>query len=83
MSDNKKSKGLPNMSDAEPKRIYNWQQSQLSVARHYGGCKINGIAYIIRYDLEGQPLEEVVMKPKRKKEPRSNAKTKAERTMFE
>lgn len=48
-----------------PKRIYNWQQSQLSVARHFGGCKVNGIEYIIRYDIEGQPLEEV--KPAKKR----------------
>lgn len=55
------------MSNTEPKRIYNWQHSQLSIARHYGGCKVNGVEYIIRYDLEGQPLEEMQMKAKAKK----------------
>ena len=42
-----------------PKRIYNWLQSQLSIARYYGGITLNGVNYVIRYDLEGQPLEEV------------------------
>ena len=42
-----------------PHRIYGWLDSQLSIARHYGGCEINGKRYVIRYDLEGQPLEEV------------------------
>lgn len=45
-----------------PHRIYGWPDSQLSIARHYGGCEINGKRYVIRYDLEGQPLEEVESK---------------------
>lgn len=48
----------------EPHRIYGWLNSQLSIARHYGGCTFNGKSYAIRYDLEGQPLEEIVKKPK-------------------
>ena len=51
----------------EAKRIYNWQHSQLSIARHYGGIRLNGVEYAIRYDLEGQPLEQVVAKPKQRK----------------
>ena len=58
----------------EAKRIYNWQNSQLSIARFYGGITINGKEYAIRYDLEGQPLEEVVPKAKAK----AKAKRKAE-----
>lgn len=49
----------------EPRRIYGWQQSQLSIARHYGGCTVNGVEYRVRHDIEGQPLEEV-RKPARK-----------------
>lgn len=63
----------------EPNRIYGWLNSQLSIARHYGGCEINGRSYAIRYDLEGQPLEEIVKKPKVKK----LAKAKVMRDMFE
>jgi hypothetical protein len=50
-----------------PHRIYGWLDSQLSIARHYGGCELNGKKYVIRYDLEGQPLEEVEMKKAVKK----------------
>ena len=53
--------------DDAPRRIYGWLDSQLSIARFSGGCTINGVAYHIRYDVEGQPLEEVVVKPKRRK----------------
>ena len=48
-----------------PHRIYGWLDSQLSVARHYGGCELNGKRYVIRYDLDGQPLEEVKAVKKR------------------
>jgi hypothetical protein len=26
-----------------------WSNSQLSIAKHYGGCKINGKTYILDY----------------------------------
>ena len=44
------------MKERTPERIYNWLDSQLSIARHYGGCKYNGADYVIAYDEEGQPL---------------------------
>jgi hypothetical protein len=50
-----------------PKRIYDWQHSHLSIARHYGGCTINGVTYCVRYDVEGQPLEELRVKRRAKK----------------
>ena len=53
-------------NELPPKRIYHWLNSQLSIARFSGGCILNGVQYIIRYDLEGQPLEEVRPKPKKK-----------------
>lgn len=63
----------------EPHRIYGWLSSQLSIARFYGGIELNGKSYAIRYDLEGQPLEEIVKKPKTKK----LAKAEVMRHMFE
>lgn len=30
-----------------PERIYGWLNSQLSIARHYGGCSLNGFDYVI------------------------------------
>lgn len=37
-----------------PERIYNVSQTQLSVARYYGGCKLNGAEY--HYDAESDTL---------------------------
>ncbi len=39
-----------------PERIHNWQDSQLSVARFYGGIKFNGCHYRIAVCEPGQPL---------------------------
>lgn len=39
-----------------PERIQNWQHSQLSIARHYGGITYQGHSYQIAYDEPGQPL---------------------------
>ena len=39
-----------------PERIYGWLDSQLSIARHHGGCKYSGAEYVIAYNEEGQPL---------------------------
>jgi hypothetical protein len=43
------------MSSA-PERIYNWLDSQTSIARHYGGLRLNGHDYQIAYDEAGKPL---------------------------
>lgn len=51
----------------EPKKIYGWQNSQLSLARHYGGLTMDGVSYAIAYEEEGQPLVEVVTKKKVRK----------------
>ena len=37
-----------------PERIYNVSQTQLSVARFYGGCSLNGADY--HYDAESDTL---------------------------
>jgi hypothetical protein len=39
-----------------PERIYGWLNSQLSIARHYGGMTYQGMRYEIDYLSEGQPL---------------------------
>jgi len=39
-----------------PDRIYGWMDSQLSVARHYGGLRYQGHEYYIAPDEDGQPL---------------------------
>lgn len=51
-----------------PERIYGWQNTQLSIARHYGGIKYNGKDYRIAYGEEGQPLvrADVLKREKRK-----------------
>lgn len=56
-----------------PERIYNWLDSQLSIARHYGGCKFNGADYVIAYNEEGQPLvrSDLLKKKKAAKKPKA------------
>lgn len=39
-----------------PERIYGWRDSQLSIARFYGGLRYNGHCYVIAFDEEGEPL---------------------------
>lgn len=54
------------MKDQTPKRIYGWLNSQLSIARFYGGIKYNGAEYVIAHDEKGQPLVRVDVKFARK-----------------
>jgi hypothetical protein len=37
-------------------RIYGWLDSQMSIARHYGGLRWQGHEYFISPNEEGQPL---------------------------
>ena len=39
-----------------PERIHHWLDSQLSIARHYGGINFNGHRYSIAFSEPGQPL---------------------------
>ena len=39
-----------------PERIHNWQDSQLSVARFYGGITFRGASYRIAFSEPGMPL---------------------------
>jgi len=42
-----------------PERIYGWLDSQISVARHYGGMKYQGVYYQIDYLSVDEPLVRV------------------------
>ena len=39
-----------------PERIYYWLDSQLSIARFYGGIHFRGARYVIALNEPGQPL---------------------------
>ena len=39
-----------------PERIYHWLDSQLSIARFYGGIHFRGARYVIAFNEPGQPL---------------------------
>jgi hypothetical protein len=39
-----------------PEKIYGWRDTQLSVARHYGGCKFRGASYLIDFADPLHPL---------------------------
>ena len=54
-----------------PPRIYNWLDSQLSIARFAGSISINGTTYTVATHEEGQPLvrqDVLVAEAKAKKE---------------
>ena len=57
------------MKPSPPDRIHNWQHSQLSIARYYGGCSYLGARYAIAYNEEGSPLVRIdVIEAKAKSE---------------
>ena len=39
-----------------PERIYGWLDTQLSIARHYGGIQVQGVRFIVDYEADGNPL---------------------------
>jgi hypothetical protein len=52
----------------QPEKIYNWLNTQLSIARHYGGINFNGAWYVIDYKDPQQPLVRFdAKKPKKEK----------------
>ena len=52
-----------------PEKIYGWMDSQLSLARHYGGCTYNGHAYKVDFNDIDQPLvrEDIFLQEKKEK----------------
>lgn len=70
-----------------PEKIYGWLNTQLSTARHYGGCHYNSQPYVIDMDDPKYPLvrrdvyfAELDAKKKEAKKKRAEAK-KAEKPM--
>jgi hypothetical protein len=39
-----------------PEKIFRWLDTQLSIARHYGGMKFRGTSYVVDYADPDQPL---------------------------
>lgn len=64
------------MTDA-PEKIYGWMDTQLSVARHYGGCTYQGHAYKVDFNDIDQPLVRMdVMEEEKRAKKMMNKKTK-------
>ena len=59
---------------AAPERIYNWLNTQLSIARFYGGCTYNGASYAIAWNEEEQLLVRTDVLAKEQKASRKKAK---------
>lgn len=58
----------------KPERIYGWLNSQLSIARHYGGCRYNGAYYFVAYTEDGQPLVRADVLKREQREKRAKDK---------
>lgn len=50
---------LEALGEKPPERIYGWLNTQMSIARHYGGLKYQGYDYVIAYEEPDQPLVRV------------------------
>lgn len=44
------------MTEKPPERIYNWRNTQLSIARFTGGLRLQGHSYLVAENEDGQPL---------------------------
>jgi len=60
-----------------PEKIYGWMDTQLSVARHYGGCTYQGHAYKVDYNDIDQPLVRSDILLQEKTEKKQKGKTQA------
>ena len=60
-----------------PERIYGWMNTQMSIARHYGGLKYMGHYYYVAYKEDKQPL--VRADAFKREEAEAKAREKAER----
>lgn len=62
-----------------PERIYGWLNTQMSIARFYGGMPYQGHSYFIAPNEEGQPLvREDVIKREAKDKKQATKKAAAE-----
>ena len=57
-----------------PERIHGWQQSQMSIARHYGGLTYQGHDYQIAYGELDTPLVRVDVLEREAKEAKAAKK---------
>ena len=64
-----------------PERIHNWQDSQLSIARFYGGISYQGNQYLIAYDEKDMPLvrQDVLEREAKARKAAAKAEAKAEK----
>ena len=56
MTDLEKLDALISGKSEAPERIYGWLDTQMSIARHYGGLTYQGQSYRIAAHEDGQPL---------------------------
>lgn len=59
-----------------PERIYGWRDTQLSIARFYGGLRYNGHSYVIAFDEEGEPLIRLDVQTAKERAKRAEARSK-------
>lgn len=59
-----------------PEKIYGWLDSQLSIARYYGGCTFNGRSYVIDHSDPDKPLVRQDVVKAEGKAKKAQAKTK-------
>lgn len=62
------------MTPTPPEKIYGWLDSQLSIARYYGGLSYQGHRYVIAPDEDGQPLVRLDVLTRERKERRAAQK---------
>lgn len=69
------------VTDGPPERIYDWRNTQLSIAKSFGGMKLYGHSYHIAIDEDGQPLVrvDVLQREAREKADRLKADRKAQK----
>ncbi len=58
-----------------PERIYYWLDSQLSIARFYGGIHFRGARYVIAFNEPGRPLvrKDVLAREAKERKPEARA----------
>lgn len=73
------------MDERTPERIYGWLDSQLSIARYYGGCEYNGASYVIDWWADGHPLvrEDVLRGERKADKAKAAAAARAEKEAWE
>lgn len=72
------------MSDQKPpERFYHISTTQLSIARHYGGCRFNGVEYIYDPTTDTLIRGDVLQREQRAKREEEKAKRAESRRRWE